>query len=166
VATNFGHNLKDQWAYTLVSNGERQAYVAPGFQGRGEQTSVNPFSLSNGVVTITAKPTVGDANYATWGAEYTSGMLNTLGSFTQKYGYFEMRAELPRRRDLARLLAAPDPYAPNAEADIMEGLGATPNVDYRRAYGGEGSSQNVYDNTYLPMRAASTPTACCGRPRR
>ena len=45
--TNFNGNLKDQYSYTLVSNGETQAYVAPGFQGRGEQDiGVNPFSVS------------------------------------------------------------------------------------------------------------------------
>src|SRR6185295_5699228 len=97
--------------------------------------------------TITATPTAPAAVYPTWGAEYTSGMLNTLGSFEQKYGYFEMRAQLPTSAGAwPAFWLLPHPYAPNAEADIMEGLGATPNVDYRRAYGGEGSSQNVYDN--------------------
>ena len=65
--TNFGGNLKDQWAYTLVSNGEQQAYVAPGFQGRGDHDiGVNPFSVSGGVLTITAAPTTADSNYPTW----------------------------------------------------------------------------------------------------
>jgi hypothetical protein len=94
--TNFGGNLKDQYGYTLVPNGELEAYVAPGFQGRGVQDiGVNPFSVSNGVLTITAAPTAPDAVYPTWGAQFTSGMLNTEGTFAQKYGYFEMRAEMP-----------------------------------------------------------------------
>ena len=150
--TNFGGNLKDHYTYALVNNGERQAYVAPGFQGRGEQDiGVNPFSVAGGVVTITAKPTAAAANYSAFGAEYTSGMLNTFGSFSQKYGYFEMRAELPTAVGTwPAFWLLPSPYLPNAEADIMEALGLTPNVDYRRAYGGEGGSQTVYDNAYVP----------------
>jgi hypothetical protein len=93
---DFGGNLKDQWAYTLVSNGEQQAYVKPGFYGRGDQDiDVNPFSISNGVLTITASRTSGEDAYAVWNRDFTSGMLNTLGMFEQKYGYFEIRAELP-----------------------------------------------------------------------
>jgi len=148
--TNFGGNLKDQWAYSLVSNGEQQAYVAPGFQGRGEaDIGVNPFSLSGGVLTITAAPTAPDDFYAAWGRDYTSGMLNTLGLFEQKYGYFEMRAELPTAAgSWPAFWMIPHPYTPNVEADIMEGLAATPNVDYRHARGGADGSEGLYDNVY------------------
>ncbi|WP_374576909.1 hypothetical protein [Phenylobacterium sp. J367] len=94
--TDFGGNLKDQWAYTLVSNGEVQAYVQPGFQGRGEaDLDINPFSISDGVLTITARPIPDEQSYAAYGREYSSGMLNTFGIFEQKHGYFEIRAEMP-----------------------------------------------------------------------
>ena len=168
--TNFGGNLKDQWAYTLVSNGEQQAYVAPGFQGRGEHDiGVNPFSVSDGILTISAAPIPSGDNYAAWGANYTSGMLNTLNSFAQKFGYFEMRAAVPAVAGAwPAFWLLPSPYRANAEADIMEGLGATPNVDYRRAYGGEGGSETQYDNvlttnpggfhTYGMMWTAKTVT--------
>ena len=33
----------------------------------------------------------------------------------------------------------------------MEGLGATPNVDYRRAYGGENGSETQYDDALTLM---------------
>ncbi|WP_310541734.1 type I secretion C-terminal target domain-containing protein [Phenylobacterium sp.] len=146
--TNFGGNLKDQYAYALVQNGEQQSYVAPGFQGRGDHDiGVNPFTIENGVLTITAAPVAADDVYAAWGATHTSGMLNTLGSFAQKYGYFEMRAEVPTAvGSWPAFWMIPSPYKPNAEADIMEGLAATPNVDYRRAYGGVDGSETQYDN--------------------
>ena len=146
--TNFGGNLKDQYSYTLVQNGEQQAYIAPGFQGRGDHDlGVNPFSIQNGILTITAAPVAPNDSYAAWGATHTSGMLNTLNSFAQKYGYFEMRAEVPTAAGTwPAFWMLPSPYRPNAEADIMEGLGATPNVDYRRAYGGVGGSETQYDN--------------------
>lgn len=146
--TNFGGNLKDAWAYTLVSNGERQAYVDANFQGRAEEAmGINPFSVSGGVATITASELTSEQSYAAYGATHASGMLNTLGSFSQKYGYFEMRAEMPVAAGAwPAFWLLPSPYEPGMEADIMEGLGATPNVDYRRAYGGEGGSETQYDN--------------------
>jgi beta-glucanase (GH16 family) len=142
---DFGGNLKDQWAYTLVSNGETQVYVQPGFQGRGEEDiGVNPFSISNGVLTITAQRTSPEDAYSTWNRDYTSGMLNTLGMFEQKYGYFEIRAEMPTAVGAwPAFWMLPSPYQPNIEADIFEGLGLTPNVDYRRAGGGD---QTLFDN--------------------
>ena len=148
--TNFNGNLKDQYSYTLVSNGETQAYVAPGFQGRGEQDiGVNPFGVSNGVLTITAAPVSAEDAYGAWNRDYTSGMLNTIGSFAQKYGYFEMRAELPTATgSWPAFWMLPSPYAPGAEADIMEGLALTPNVDYRHANGGTNASESLYDNIY------------------
>jgi beta-glucanase (GH16 family) len=138
---------KDQWAYTLVSNGETQAYVGPGFQGRGEQDiGVNPFSVNNGVLTITAAPVSPEDAYGAWNRDYTSGMINTLGSFAQKYGYFEMRAELPGAvGSWPAFWMMPYPFQANVEADIMEALAATPNVDYRRAAGADGT---IFDNGY------------------
>jgi beta-glucanase (GH16 family) len=143
--TNFGGNLKDQWAYTLVSNGETEAYVAPGYQGRGEgDIGVNPFSVNNGVVTITAAPVSSEDAYATWNRDYTSGMLNTLNSFQQKYGYFEMRAELPAADGAwPAFWLMPNPYISGVEADILEGLGKQPSVDHVRAADGSGG---LYDD--------------------
>ncbi len=144
---DFGGNLEDPWAYTLVANGEHQVYVQPGFQGRGEQNlGVNPFATANGVLSITAAPTAEQSLYATWGREYTSGMLNTLGMFEQKYGYFEMRAELPTAAGTwPAFWLLPHPYVAGVEADIMEALAIAPDIDYRRAAGG---SETIYDNGF------------------
>jgi beta-glucanase (GH16 family)/Ca2+-binding RTX toxin-like protein len=142
---DFGGNLKDQWAYTLVSNGETQVYAQPGFQGRGEKDiDVNPFSVSNGVLTISAQKVDAEDAYAAWNRDFTSGMLNTLGSFEQKYGYFEIRAEMPTAQGTwPAFWMMTHPFTSGVEADIFEGLAATPNVDYRRAFGG---SETLYDN--------------------
>ena len=143
--TNFGGNLKDQQAYTLTANGEQEAYVAPGFQGQGTgDLGINPFSVSNGVLTITAEQAPAADLHATYGLAYTSGMLNTLDTFQQKYGYFEIRAQVPQAVGAwPAFWMLPHPYQPNMEGDIFEALGATPNVDYRRAFGG---SDTIYDN--------------------
>jgi beta-glucanase (GH16 family) len=144
---DFGGNLKDEWAYTLTSNGERQVYTKAGWYGQGEEDlGYTPHTVSGGILTIKAERLEQDQRDAAWGREYSSGMLNTMGMFEQKYGYFEMKAELPTALGAwPAFWMMPTPYVAQTEADIMEGLAATPNVDYRRAWGGD---QNLYDNAY------------------
>src|ERR1700745_421736 len=66
---------------SLPSNGEHEFYS-------DSSVGTNPFSVQNGALDITAKPGVP--------AGYTSGRTTPEGSFSQTYGYFEMRAELPQ----------------------------------------------------------------------
>ena len=54
---------------------------------------VNPDSIVNGVLDINAAPST-DLT-ASQGRGYTSGIITSYHSFSQEYGYFEMRAELP-----------------------------------------------------------------------
>ena len=99
------------------------------------------------MLTITAAPTPTDDLHANYGLAYTSGMLNTLDTFQQQYGYFEVRAAVPAATGAwPAFWMLPHPYTPNMEADIFEALGVTPNVDYRRAFGGAGGDETIYDN--------------------
>jgi beta-glucanase (GH16 family) len=149
---DYGGNLKDVWAYSLPSNGEQQVYSKPGFQGTGEaDLDINPFSVSGGVLTITANKIAADQQFAAWGRDYTSGMLNTYGILEQKYGYFEIRAELPVAAGAwPAYWLLPYPFSPGIEADVLESLGLTPSVDYRRAYGQDANGQavNASDNAF------------------
>lgn len=77
---------------TLSSNGEQQWYINPSYE---PTASVNPFSVNNGVLTITAAPASQAIQAEINGYDYTSGMLTTYSSFAQTYGYFEMRADMP-----------------------------------------------------------------------
>ena len=149
--TNFGGNLKDAWAYTLVSNGEQEEYVMPGFRGQGEvPTTYNPFSINNGMLSITATQMTASEQAAAYDGTYYSGMLNTADTFQQQYGYFEIRAALPDATGTwPAFWLEPSPFIPNDEADITEHLGITPNVDYVRAFGGDGSTQTLYNNVYM-----------------
>jgi len=81
---------------SLTGNNEQEIYVDPSYAGTsGSPLGLNPFSDQNGILTITAAPApAADLPYL-GGYQYTSGMLNTQNSFSQTYGYFEMRAELP-----------------------------------------------------------------------
>ena len=69
------------------SNNEDQFYSDPSF-------GVNPFSIENGALVITAAPAAGGASSTTWGRAYTSGMLTTEKTFAQHGGYFEIRAKV------------------------------------------------------------------------
>jgi beta-glucanase (GH16 family) len=77
----------------------------------------NSFSISDGVLAIKA---------ATSTAGYTSGIITTEHSFSQTYGYFEIRAKLPAGRGLwpAFWLLPIDMSWP-PEIDAMEAFGDT-----------------------------------------
>jgi beta-glucanase (GH16 family) len=77
---------------TLSTNGELEWYINPSY---APTSSVNPFSVSNGVLTISAEKTPDAIKSQIGGYNYTSGMLTTHSSFAQTYGYFEMRADMP-----------------------------------------------------------------------
>ncbi|TGR60515.1 1,3-1,4-beta-glycanase, partial [Mesorhizobium sp. M2D.F.Ca.ET.223.01.1.1] len=77
---------------TLTRNGELQWYIDANY---APTSSVHPFSIDNGVLTITAAQASADIKPLINNYEYTSGLLTTHDSFSQTYGYFEMRADLP-----------------------------------------------------------------------
>lgn len=110
---------------TLDNNGELEWYINPSYAGT---SSVNPFSVSNGVLTISAKK-ASSAVQAQTGHSYTSGMLTTDKTFSQTYGYFEIRADMPSNQGVWPafwLLPADGAWPP--ELDVVEMLGQTPNT--------------------------------------
>jgi len=101
-----------------------------------------------------------------FGTQYYSGMLNTFGTFEQKYGYFEIRAELP---PIAGTWPAfwmeVTPWKPNVEADIMEARWRYALLPLRQGYGGEGGNETAYDDAYNRDPSDFTPMGCCGQHR-
>jgi serralysin len=155
--TSYGQAGPDSpGSYTLMSNGERQIYVAPGFQGAtGHDLNLSPFSISeDGVLDITARHTGPSSDY--WNYDYTSGVLTTKASFSQTYGYFEMRAKMPDHADGAWpafwLVPADGSWPP--ELDVMEGRGSDASQVYVTAH-----SQASGDHTAQGSNAAVTPTS-------
>ncbi|WP_054309298.1 family 16 glycosylhydrolase [Mesorhizobium sp. 1M-11] len=126
---------------TLTSNGEKQWYIDHDYAPTG---SVNPFDVENGVLTITAakaedsiKPYINDY-------DYTSGLLNTYGSFTQTYGYFEVRADMPDNQGVWPafwLLPADGSWPP--ELDVVEMRGQDPNTVNVAAHSNETGSRTT-----------------------
>jgi Ca2+-binding RTX toxin-like protein len=107
---------------TLGVNGEQQVYVDPTVTGSGSTAlGINPFSVSNGILTIEADKVDSATQSKLWGYQYTSGLLTTEKSFSQLYGYFEMRADIPTGQGVwpAFWLLPTDMHS-TTELDVME----------------------------------------------
>ncbi|HWU04489.1 MAG TPA: Ig-like domain-containing protein [Novosphingobium sp.] len=134
-------------ARTLATNGEQQIYMDQYYSGSSSSSlNINPFSISNGVLTITAAPTPTQdlqylSNYA-----YTSGLLTTRQSFSQEYGYFEIKAKLPSGTGFWPafwLLPADGSWPP--EIDVFETGGSDPNTALITTHWTNSSKANLYE---------------------
>jgi len=103
---------------SLPPNGELELYVDPDVFG------LNPFSVHDGVLDITAEPAPPELVPKIRNYRYISGLITSQPSLNQTYGYFEMRAKLPRGKGLWPafwLLPADQSWPP--EIDVMECIG-------------------------------------------
>jgi beta-glucanase (GH16 family) len=110
---------KDAW------NGEQQIYVDPRYRGQAATPlGLDPFSVRHGILSIVASRTPAEFKPVLFNNEYTSGILTTQGAFSQKYGYFEIRAKIPIGTGVwpAFWLLADDGGWP-PEIDVLEGRG-------------------------------------------
>ncbi|WEX90742.1 family 16 glycosylhydrolase [Sinorhizobium garamanticum] len=124
---------------TLTGNGELQWYINPAYQ---PTASANPFSINNGVLTITAAPASDAIQAQINGYDYTSGLLTTHSSFAQTYGYFEIRADMPNDQGAWPafwLLPADGSWPP--ELDVVEMRGQDPNTVIATVHSNETGSQ-------------------------
>ena len=118
---------------TNPGNREAEVYIDQTFldhlnkKSAASTTARNPFTIDNGILTIEAAPSDSIILSAVgqW-AKYTSGMITTQFSFSQTYGYFEIRAKLPPGRGLWPafwILPVDKTWPP--EVDAMEFFGDT-----------------------------------------
>ena len=121
--SRYRHPRKD------IINQEKQIYVDPAFAGTGEQPlGIQPFSIANGVLTITADrldPVTQSPRL--WGQRFSSGVITSEFSHAQQYGYFEMRARMPIGNGFWPsfwLVTHRDAWPP--ELDIFEASGSRP----------------------------------------
>jgi beta-glucanase (GH16 family) len=115
---------------TLRGNNELQLYVDPDLKlgdvkiGAHPASALDPFVVHDGVLDIVAQPAPPALASALGGFRYTSGLITTQPSFSQTYGYFEMRAKLPAGKGVWPafwLLPADLSWPP--ELDVMESIG-------------------------------------------
>jgi len=105
---------------TLRNNKEVQLYVEPEFARLG----LDPFRVRNGILEIRAEPAPPQSEAALHGYRYVSGLISTQPSFSQTYGYFEMRAKLPRGKGVwPAFWLLPQDLSWPPEVDIMESVG-------------------------------------------
>ncbi len=104
--------------------------------------SANPFSVTNGILTIKAAPASEAIQAEIYGYDYTSGMLTTHSSFAQTYGYFEIRADMPDDQGAwpAFWLLPADGFWP-PELDVVEMRGQDPNTMIATVHSNETGSQ-------------------------
>ncbi len=111
-----------------VINQEKQIYMDPQFAGTaGRPLGVQPFSIRDGILQIRAERATAAVSPYIWNYRYTSGCITTELTHWQTYGYFEMRARLPRGKGYWPafwLLAKRTVWPP--EIDVFEASGARP----------------------------------------
>ena len=130
TAGNTWHTTLSGDTRTLKGNKELELYVDKDYKGTSHTSlGLNPFSDSNGVAKISARPASPSVQSSLGGYKYTSGVLTTQSSFAQTYGYFEARMKVPEGKGLwpAFWLLPQNPPAigtrPN-ELDVMEQIGS------------------------------------------
>jgi beta-glucanase (GH16 family) len=145
-STNFWYN--DQWGNyaksngsTLSGNGEQQWYINANY---APTSAVKPWSASDGVLTITAQPADASIKGLINNAQYTSGMINSWHSFSQQYGYFEIKADLPAGQGLwPAFWLMPEDGAWPPELDVFEVLGNDPDKLYTTAHSNASGSHTM-----------------------
>jgi hypothetical protein len=104
---------------------------------------LDPFAIDRGVLEIIAHPTPMNAIRGAENYPYVSGLISTKPSFSQTYGYFEMRAELPQGKGLWPafwMLPTDESWPP--EIDIVESIGDPSHV-YMTAHSKYGKSAGI-----------------------
>ncbi|MEE1610109.1 family 16 glycosylhydrolase [Microvirga sp. CF3016] len=130
-------NTKYWWGgRTLASNGELQYFADRSTPVIQQNPHLDPFRIAadpreagDGILTITARPSPDTG--LTDGLPYVSGLINTHGTFSQTYGYFEISAQVPAGQGLWPafwLLPQSGNWPP--EIDVLELLGHDPSTYY------------------------------------
>ncbi len=130
------------WGANTTINSEQQYYVNTADNGTSASGGTNPFSVANGVLSITATPAkAGTSN----GQAFDSGVMTTEHSFAQTYGYFEISAEMPAGAGTAPafwLLAASHQWPP--ELDVVEEIGRQPTDIVGTVHTGAANNANPF----------------------
>jgi beta-glucanase (GH16 family) len=132
---------------TLSGNNESEYYS-------DSSVGVNPFSVNNGILTITAAPGSNPD-----GLPYYSGIITTDGSYNFEYGYVSVTAELPAGAGMwPAFWLLPSNLSWPPEIDIMEMLGSDPNTIYVGTHSAVGGP-NVGTTTPVYVGTATGNTA-------
>lgn len=138
---------------TLPAAREQQIYVDPQYKGSTKQPlGINPFSIVNGNLVITAKSIPPNLNSALPGFSYTSGLITTRTSFLQLYGYFEIDAKVPQGPHLLPafwLLPFDKSWPP--EIDVFEAPGHEKNTIITTVHAKDANGKMFHSGCRLNM---------------
>lgn len=111
-----------------IINGEKQVYVDPAYRGSSANPlGLQPFSIASGVLTISATPIAERVAPFLGKQRFVSGCITTELTHWQQYGYFEIRARMPKGRGFwPAFWLLPKSAAWPPEIDVFEGNGAKP----------------------------------------
>ena len=145
-STTFWYDNLNGNGGTLASNGEQEWYIN---SNDAATSSVKPWVVNNGILNISATPTPPGIASLVNNYAYVSGELNTYHSFSQTYGYFEMKAELPAGQGLwPAFWLLPEDGSWPPELDVMEMLGNAANVVYTTVHSNDlASGKEAQANT-------------------
>ena len=128
---------------TLRGNKELELYVDPHIAlktpaSAGDAAALNPFVAKGGMLELVARPAPPALSAQLGGYRYFSGLISSQPVFAQTYGYFEIRAKLPRGKGLWPafwMLPADLSWPP--ELDVVESIG-DPGVYWTTAHSSTG----------------------------
>src|SRR5258706_14299668 len=132
-------------------NDEQEWYINPSY---APTSSVKPWTVTNGILSLTAAKADPSIQPYINNYQYTSGMVTSQHSFSQTYGYFEIRAQLPAGQGswpAFWLLATDQSWPP--EIDVFEMLGKDPSTIYTTVHSGP---TNVAAGTGVTVANTST----------
>lgn len=110
---------------TNTSQGEAEWYINADY---APTANLQTYTVHDGVLDIKEAPADAATQSLINGYHFTSGMVNSEKSFSQAYGYFEMRADIPAGQGMWPafwLLQEGGAWPP--ELDVMEVVGSSPN---------------------------------------
>jgi hypothetical protein len=129
------------------ANDGQECYVDPAF-------GYDPFKIDGGVLSLSADHMPPALSAKCDGQPYTSGLLTTEKSFSQLYGYFEIRTKLPFGKGLWPafwMVPIRDKTLP-PEIDVFEAIGDDPNRVYSTVHWGK--SQAAAEQKSFPVDVA------------
>jgi beta-glucanase (GH16 family) len=138
-------------------NNELQWYVNAGYE---PTKNVVPWTVADGVLEIKAQITDNEIKHLMQDYTFTSGMINSYNQFSQAYGYFEMRAQLPEGKGFwpAFWLLRKDGLV-SSEIDILEMIGQEPTTLHNAMHSWEtGSRATTSHEAVVPDMATGFHT--------
>jgi beta-glucanase (GH16 family) len=137
-----------------VAGGESSWEVNPNY---GPTSGANPYSVSNGVLTLSVLPTPSYEAASVDYAPFLGAQIQTRPTFSQTYGYFEMNAELSGTPGtLSGFWLLPESGAWPPELDIEEVVGNSPTTLVNSSHSSTAGNNDTYETVTNTSQSFNT----------